>query len=164
MVFAQLPQVPATSRDLRKPSTRTQDLSQKKRQSGFWAHVKGLQLETGTFTRSAYSSLKGSKRHKGARNCLNVDVTKSTKYPSGGHQFSKLEWLPTSTPQLPCKRPQIPSSRNHKALDGGTLGGCWNVTSHFKRFSFGPFFWAPVGFWWGLFYGQPFCTWYVELQ
>ena len=30
---------------------------------------------------------------------------------------------PTSTPQLPFKTPQIPSNRDHKALDRGTLGG-----------------------------------------
>ena len=29
----------------------------------------------------------------------------------------------TSTPQLPFKRPQIPSNRDHMALNGGTLGG-----------------------------------------
>ena len=29
----------------------------------------------------------------------------------------------TSTPQLPFKRPQIPSNRDHKALNRGTLGG-----------------------------------------
>ena len=28
-----------------------------------------------------------------------------------------------STPQLPSKRPQIPSNRDHKALNKGTLGG-----------------------------------------
>ena len=27
------------------------------------------------------------------------------------------------TPQLPFKRPQIPSNRDHKALNRGTLGG-----------------------------------------
>ena len=29
----------------------------------------------------------------------------------------------TSTPQLPFKTPQIPSNRDHKALNRGTLGG-----------------------------------------
>ena len=29
----------------------------------------------------------------------------------------------TSTPQLPFKEPQIPSNRDHKALNRGTLGG-----------------------------------------
>ena len=29
----------------------------------------------------------------------------------------------TSTPQLPFKIPQIPSNRDHKALNSGTLGG-----------------------------------------
>ena len=32
-------------------------------------------------------------------------------------------WKRTSTPQLPAKIPQIPSNRDHKALNGGTLGG-----------------------------------------
>ena len=36
----------------------------------------------------------------------------------------------TSTPQLPFKRPQIPSNRDHEALTRGTLGGCWH-TSYF---------------------------------
>ena len=31
--------------------------------------------------------------------------------------------LYTSTPQLPLKRPQIPSNRDHRALNGGTFGG-----------------------------------------
>ena len=26
---------------------------------------------------------------------------------------------------------------------------------------YGPLLWAPVGFWWSLFYGPLFCTWYV---
>ena len=29
----------------------------------------------------------------------------------------------SSTPQLPFKTPQIPSNRDHKALNRGTLGG-----------------------------------------
>ena len=28
-------------------------------------------------------------------------------------------------------------------------------------FLLGPLLWAPVGFWWGLFYGPIFCTWYI---
>ena len=33
----------------------------------------------------------------------------------------------TSTPQLPFKRLQIPSNRDHEALNGGTLGGLGKV-------------------------------------
>ena len=43
----------------------------------------------------------------------------------GGRLFwdsVKQRPLPTSTPQLPFKRPQIPSNRYHKALNRGTLG------------------------------------------
>ena len=38
-----------------------------------------------------------------------------------GVEFEHL--LPTSTPKLLCKRLQIPSNRDHKALNRGTLGG-----------------------------------------
>ena len=31
--------------------------------------------------------------------------------------------MPTSTPQLPFKTPQVPSNRDYKALNRGTLGG-----------------------------------------
>ena len=39
----------------------------------------------------------------------------------GPPKYQKLTF--TSTPQLPFKRPQIPSNRYHKALNRGTLGG-----------------------------------------
>ena len=43
--------------------------------------------------------------------------------------FQPSSWVPkriqtpASTPQLPFKRPQIPSNRDHKGLNRGTLGG-----------------------------------------
>ena len=45
-----------------------------------------------------------------------------------------LRW--TSTPQLPFEEPQIPSNRDHKALNRGTLGGLGRGTSfqfHFNN-------------------------------
>ena len=37
--------------------------------------------------------------------------------------FFWTTWLSTSTPQLPFKKPQIPSNRDYKAPNRGTLGG-----------------------------------------
>ena len=42
----------------------------------------------------------------------------------GGLFWRDFEWSgTTSTPQVPFKTPQIPSNRDHKALNRGTLGG-----------------------------------------
>ena len=38
----------------------------------------------------------------------------------------------TSTPQLPFKGPQIPSNGDHKALNGGTLGGAGRCKCRYK--------------------------------
>ena len=36
-------------------------------------------------------------------------------------------------PQLPCKEPQIPSNRDHKALNRGTLGGVGGLLPFFEE-------------------------------
>ena len=46
--------------------------------------------------------------------------------------FGVLPWTPKASPQLPFKRPQILSNRDHKALTRGTLAGaCWVVVRGF---------------------------------
>ena len=70
-----------------------------------WAHT--LPPFAGTWTGSSVSTSR--------------DQIKDTKQ---GIWYRLLERRTTSTPQLPSKVPQIhiPSNRDHKALNGGTLG------------------------------------------
>ena len=56
----------------------------------------------------------------GAKGTLRVQASKPRTYSQDCYYDS---YPYTSTPQLPFKRPQIPSNRDHKALNRGTLGG-----------------------------------------
>ena len=56
----------------------------------------------------------------------------------------------TSTPQLSFKRPHIPSNRDHKALNRGTLGGLGicggfqQYTQHAMAYIYGSFAWRQL--------------------
>ena len=52
----------------------------------------------------------------------NGSEAKSSTPKEGIHLKQRLRFLTPSTPQLPCKTPQIPSNRDHKALNRATLG------------------------------------------
>ena len=54
-----------------------------------------------------------------------VDEAEGSERDDAGLRFCTT----TSTPQLPFKTPQIPSNRDHKALNRGTLGGLGNLIS-----------------------------------
>ena len=53
------------------------------------------------------------------------------------HQEASKTLGITSTPQLPFKEPQIPSTRDDKALDRGTLGGLGTGLRHEAATKFG---------------------------
>ena len=44
--------------------------------------------------------------------------------------------LTSSTPQVPCKTPQIPSNRDHKALNRATLGARFHIWLCMKSLNF----------------------------
>ena len=48
--------------------------------------------------------------------------------------YESLQRIQARTPELPFKRRQIPSNRDHKALDRGTLGGVEGLVAFEDRF------------------------------